>query len=63
MINLSRFVMLVLVTAFSVLFLATFIYSIHEVIHGVKIHLNVPAFINALFWSGGVIPTCINQNS
>lgn len=53
MINLSRFIMLLLVTAFSVMFLASFIYSIREVFNGVKIHLNTPAFINALFWSGG----------
>ncbi len=53
MINLSRFVMLVLVTAFSVMFIASFIYSIREVFNGGGMHLNIPAFINAIFWSGG----------
>ena len=51
MINLSRFVMLVLVTAFSVMFLASFIYSIREGFHGGGMHLNIPAFLNALCWS------------
>ncbi|MCB1563895.1 MAG: M48 family metalloprotease [Alphaproteobacteria bacterium] len=55
MINLSRFVMLVLVAAFSVMFLASFIYSIREGFHGGGMHLNIPAFINAIFWSGGAM--------
>ena len=55
MINLSRFVMLVLVATFSVMFLASFIYSIREVFNGGGMHLNIPAFINAMFWGGGLM--------
>lgn len=59
MMNFSRIAMLVFLTCFSCLFMAAFIYSIRDALHGGSLRLDIPLFLNSLLWASGILVTAL----
>ncbi len=55
MINFARFTLLILVAAFSSMFLGSLIYSVRTATDGGSLFLDIPVFLNSLLWSAGFI--------
>ncbi len=59
MMNFLRAAMLVFLTCFSCLFMASFLYSIRDAFQGGSMSLDIPLFLNSLLWATAILITAL----
>ena len=55
MIAITRFLILIAMTAFSSLFTGSFVYSIRALMAGGRFKLDTPLFLESVYWCGGIL--------